>query len=113
MMRAPNLRPAHQYGVSNTHQQDPSYAPSPSTVTSFDSNAWYAAVNNTYVPDFPPGAMESSQGPYLRGQATTTDQWTRLMSDSGIFEQPVTPRTPGQSDGSQPESVPESINMIY
>lgn len=103
---------SHAYGVSNLQLQDSSLL-NPDNVP-MDPAAWYAAVNGTYISDFTSCTPETPQ--YADSHAASNQQWMHLMRDTGMFEQSTPAGRAGHHhDGGdlQPESIPESINMIF
>ena len=95
------------YGAHSLHLHDPAFSNSSSVA--MDPAAWYAAVHTSYIPDYTPGTVEAAH--YSNSQGTPNQQWIDLMRDSSMFDQRGASRPSSQP--AQPESIPESINMIY
>ncbi|TCD68013.1 hypothetical protein EIP91_011624 [Steccherinum ochraceum] len=93
-------------GVPNLHYQNASFS-GPSDHSRMDPNAWYAALTGTYVSEF-----TDSASLYPSNHATSNQQWMNLMRDTGMFDQTAPQPRPTGGDV-QPESIPESINMIF
>lgn len=95
------------YGVSNLHLYDNTF--SSTGDVNMDPAAWYAAVNGTFVSD---DTCATAPPQYVGGHIDSSQQWVHLMRNSGMFEQPGNISQPS-GQNLQPESIPESVNMIY
>lgn len=105
-----NIPSSQVYGIPHPQLQGSTYT---DTSVPLDPAAWYATVSGTCISDVSSCGGDTSQ--YVSGHAAPNQRWMHLMRDSGMFEhQPAVHRRPNQLGGNdQPESIPESINMIY
>lgn len=93
-------------GVPNLHLQNSSFS-GLNDHSRMDPSAWYSALTGTYVSEFTDPATQ-----YTSSHAASNQQWMDLMRDTGMFDQ-VAPQPRPTGGDVQPESIPESVNMIF